>query len=111
MTSEQVAGQIIGIKIAAEVMRANAGDEFDRAFCGRVVTELNRRIVDLQKQQAAAPPAPWVPQPPQPCPLGETAGMPCFRRDGETAVIDAGRQGKVCVGCEWKVSTLEGGRP
>jgi hypothetical protein len=70
MTPEHCAGRIAGIKEATEVMRANAGDEFDRACYGRVVSELNRRIEVLQKQQAAAPPAPWVQQPPQPCPLG-----------------------------------------
>jgi hypothetical protein len=38
MTSEHYDGRIAGIKEAAEVMRANAGDEFDRAYYGRVVT-------------------------------------------------------------------------
>jgi hypothetical protein len=66
MTPEHYVGRIAGIKEAVEVMRANAADEFDRALVGRVVAELNKRLADLLKAQAAPPPAPCVQQPPQP---------------------------------------------
>lgn len=101
--------RIGGIHRAAEIMRANAADEFDRAFCGRVANELNREITHLQKL-ALTPPAEWVPQPPQPCPMKETPSS-CYRRDGETSTIDAGLQGKLCKGCERRVSTLDGLTP
>lgn len=104
-------GEIEGIKRAAEIMRANAADEFERSFCGRVIAELNRQLVALQKELAAPAKAPAPPGEPLPCPLNEQGAMPCYKREGAQAAIEAGKQGRVCVGCEWKVSTLDGGRP
>jgi hypothetical protein len=75
MTPEHYVGRIAGIKEAVEVKRANAANEFDRALVGRVVAELNKRLADLLKAQAAPPPAPCVQQPPQPCPLGQNTGI------------------------------------
>lgn len=105
-----IKGTIEGIQIAADVMRANAADEFDRAFLNRTVSDLNKRLEGLMKEQAAPPPEPWQPTPPQPCPLNQKPTA-CYRRDGEKAVIEVALHGRLCHGCERKIDQLEGIAP
>lgn len=106
----EITGQIAGIMFAAQAMRNNSADEFEKAFCARVINDLNRQLNHLNSQVAAPPKEPWKPVPPRPCPAKQQHPT-CYRRDGETAVIDAGIQGRLCKGCEWKVSTLDGVTP
>lgn len=102
----ELRGRIAGIQFAGSTMSQAAGDDFDRAFANRVNMELNRQLVDLQRQVATPRPT-KVKGAPMACPIKET-GPSCYRRDGDAAVINIELQGKLCKGCERRVSTLDG---
>lgn len=100
--------RIGGIERSITIMNANCGDNYDRTFANRVEGELRREIAALEK---IPDPVPWVQLPPQPCPRPTVDEASCYRRGGERAVIEAGLQGKLCKGCEIRVSVLDGGKP